>query len=150
MRPGSILVSGNKKPRSTHNETRRPGPGVLGMNVFIPRRPSGERGNNFIGSSPFTASCLLIVIMQSQELNFLQMTVLSDHQVPLAVWVGQPAKKRRVGSDRRAWRQWSSSLRAEETSASAFCSVRAVGLILWKLLNSETYSSLALLESWLT
>ena len=47
-------------------------------------------------------------IMQSQELDFLQMTVLSDRQVPLAVWVAQPAKtnkkknkkkKKNVGSD---------------------------------------------------
>ena len=123
MRPGSIVVSGNKKRRSAHTETRRPGPDVSGMNVFIQRHPSGERGENFIGSfyrsySPFTASCLLIAIMQSQELDFLQMTVLSDRQVPLAVWVAQPAnpppqkkkKKRRVESDRRARRQWSSSL----------------------------------------
>ena len=115
MRPGSIVVSGNKKRRSTYTETRRPGPDVLGMSVFIPRRPSGERGDNFIGSSytsysPFTASCLLIAIMQSQELDFLQMFVLPDRRVPLAVWVAQPAKKRRVGSDHRARRQWSSSL----------------------------------------
>ena len=47
--------------------------------------------------------------MQSQELDFLQMPVLSDRQVLLAVWEAQPAKKRRVGSDRRARRQWSSS-----------------------------------------
>ena len=72
------------------------------MDLFIPRRPLGERGDNFIGSSytshsPFTASCLLIAIMQSQELDFRQMTVLSDRQVPLAVWVAQPTKKN-VGS----------------------------------------------------
>ena len=83
--------------------------------MFIPRLPSGERGDNFIGSSytnyyHFTVSCLLMTIMQSQELDFLQMPVLSDRQVPLAVWVAQPAKKRRVGSDRRARPQWSSSL----------------------------------------
>ena len=104
MRPGSIVVSGNKKRRSAHTETRRPGPDVLGMNAFIPRRPSKERGDNFIGCSytsysPFTASCLLIAIIQSQESDFLQMTILSDRQVPLAVSVAQPAKKRRVGSD---------------------------------------------------
>ena len=90
MRHGSIVVSGSKKRRSAHTETRRPGPDVLGMNVLTPRRPSGERGEYFIGSSyicysPFTASCLLIAIMQSQELDFLQMTVLSDRQVPLAI-----------------------------------------------------------------
>ena len=111
MQPCSIVVSGNKKRRSAHTETRRPGPDILGMNVFIPRRPSRERGDNFIGSpytsySPFTASCLLIAIMQSQELDFLKMSVLSDRKVPLAAWVAQPAKKRRVGPDRR----WSSSL----------------------------------------
>ena len=50
--------------------------------------------------------------MQSQDLDFLQMTVLPDRQVPLAVWVAQPAKKRRVGPDRRARRQWSFSLMA--------------------------------------
>ena len=119
MRPGSTEVSGNKKRRSAHTETLRPGPDVSEMNVFIPRRPSGERGDNFIGSfytsySPFTASCLLIAIMQPQELDFLQMTVLSDRQVPLAVWVAQPAKKRRVGSDHRARRQWSSSLKGTD------------------------------------
>ena len=53
------------------------GPDVLGMSLFIPCRPSEERGDNFIGSSytsysPFTALCLLIAIMQSQELDFLQ------------------------------------------------------------------------------
>ena len=101
MQPGSIVVSGNKKRRSAYTETRRPGPDILGMSVFIPCRPSGERGNNFIGSSytsysPFTASCLLTAIMQSQELDFLHMTVLSDRRVPLAVWVAQPAKN--VGS----------------------------------------------------
>ena len=95
MRPGSIIVSGNKK----NDDPPTPKPDVLGMNVFIPHRPSGERGDNFIGSSyishfPFTASCLLIAIMQSQELDFLQMPVLSDRQVPLAMWVAQPAKKR--------------------------------------------------------
>ena len=79
----SIVVSGNKKRRSTHTETRRPRADVVGMNVFVPRRPPGERGHNFIGSSytrysPFSASCLRITITQSQDLNFLQMTVLSD------------------------------------------------------------------------
>ena len=115
MRPCSIVVSGNKKRRSAHTETRRPGPDILGINLFIPRRPLGERGDNFIGSpytsySPFIASCLLIAIMQSQELDFLKMTVLSDRKVPLAAWVAQPAKKRRVGPDHRARRRWSSSL----------------------------------------
>ena len=76
MRPGSIVVSGDKKRRSAHTETRRPGPDVLGMNVLIPRCPSGERGDNFVGSSytsysTFTASYLLIAIMQSQNLDFL-------------------------------------------------------------------------------
>ena len=113
MRPGSVVVSGNKKRRSAHTETRHPGPDVFGINVFIPRHPSGERGENFIGSSytsysHFTASCLLIAIMQSQELDIVQlMTVLSDRHVPLAVWVAQPAKKLQVGSDRRARRRWS-------------------------------------------
>ena len=37
-------------------------------------------------------------------------SALSDRRVPLAVWVAQPAEKRRVGSDRRARHQWSSSL----------------------------------------
>ena len=106
MRPGSIVMSGNEKRRSTHTETRRPGPDFSGMNVLIPRRPSGERGDNFIGSfytsySPFTASCLLRAIMQSQELDFLQMTVLSDRQVPLIVWAAQPAKN--VGSGLTVW-----------------------------------------------
>ena len=103
MRPSSTVVSGNKKRRSAHtwSKTRRPGPDVLGMNVFIPRRPSCEGGDNFIESSytsysPFTASGLLIAIMTSQELDFLQMPVLSDRQVPLAAWMAQPAKK--VGS----------------------------------------------------
>ena len=86
--------------------------------MFITRRPSGERGDNLIVSpytnySPFTASCLLIAIMQSQELDFLQMHVLSDRHVPLAIWVAQPAKKGGVGSDRRARRQCGSSLRVE-------------------------------------
>ena len=55
--------------------------------------------------------------MQSQELDFLQMTMLSDRRVPLAVWVAQPAKKRRIGSDRRARRQWSSSLTQSRTAS---------------------------------
>ena len=54
-------------------------------------------GSSYTSHSPFTASCLLIAIMQSQELDFLQMPVLSHRRVPLAVWVGQPAKKN-VGS----------------------------------------------------
>ena len=80
------------------------------MNVFIPRRPSGERGENFIGSfytsySPFTASCLLIAIMQSQELDFLQMTELFDRQV-------SPNKSR--GQRRRAKRKTASPRSPDE------------------------------------
>ena len=37
--------------------------------------------------------------MQSQELDFLQMTVLFDRQVPLPIWVAEPVKKRQVGPD---------------------------------------------------
>ena len=103
---GSIVVSGNKKRRSANTETRRPGPDVLGMNVFIPCLPSGERGNNCIGSSytsysPFTASCVLIAFMQSQELDFLQITVLSDRRVH---WrYGSHSRQKNVGSGLTVW-----------------------------------------------
>ena len=121
MRPGSIVVSGKKKRRSAHTETRRPGLDVLGMNRVYSTQSVGRKGRQFYRIFlyklfPFTASCLLIAIIQSQELDFLQMTVLSDRQVPLAVWVAEPAKKRWVGSDRRARRQWSSNL-----SITIFC-----------------------------
>ena len=75
--------------------------------MFIPRRPSGERGENFIGSfytsySPFTASCLLIAIMQSQELDFLQMTVLFDRQVSPNKSRGQRRRARRKTASPRS------------------------------------------------
>ena len=117
IRPGSIVVSGNKKnddPPTPKPDV--PDPDVLGVNVFIPHRPSGERGRQFYRIFlyklfPFHR---LMSINSNYAISrvefFLQMPMLSDRQVPLAVWVAQPAKKRRVGSDLLARRQWSSSL----------------------------------------
>ena len=101
MRPGSIVVSGNKKRRSAHTKTRRHGPDILGMNMFIPRRTSGERGDSSIGfsytsCSPFTASCLLIVIMQSQELDFYKS--LYCLTIRLTWRYGWHSRRKNVGS----------------------------------------------------
>ena len=107
MRPGSIVVSGNKKRRSAHTETRRPGPEVIENERVLSTPAVRRKGRQFYRI--FLYKLFPVYRLTSINRTYVISRVgFSTHAC--AVWpsgsaggMGGTAGKKNVGSGLTVW-----------------------------------------------